>query len=42
MVTHINAINVPRNLESEHVVNLFKDNQTDIKQDATCKVFVVP
>ena len=42
MVTHITAVNVLRNLESEHVVNLFKENQMDIKQDATCKVFVVP
>lgn len=42
MVTHINAVNVLRNLESEHFVNLFKENQADIKQDDTCKVCVVP
>lgn len=42
MVTHINAVNVLRDLESEHAVNLSKENQMDIKQDATGKVFAVP
>ena len=42
MVPHINAVNVLRNLESDHFVNPLKKKQMDMKQDATCKIFVVP